>query len=229
MRTDFFRRGALALVGIFSALAVFSGIFYARVLLNMQILELTRTFYFLVSDDESVAVSAQSVYLSGGAGYLMSRDGQEYAVLACYFTSTEARIVRDNLASRRIAASVLEESGGRLYLKSNSEKRNAERLAGCFNTLSDCIRLLYDLSVKAEKGEYTQQKLKFVLRETGGVLSCLAKENDGGLFAKLSVCAAKASEKLSEIYRSTVYAKDIRYVQVYLSDSYLSLASDFSL
>jgi hypothetical protein len=35
--------------------------------------------------------------------------------------------------------------------------------------------------------------------------------------------------KLSEIVRGTVYAKDIRYLQVSLSDSYLTLAEEFSI
>lgn len=229
MKTDFFRRKGFLLAGILSVSAVLSGVFYARTLTEMQVVDLTQTFYFLVSEEENATVSSQSIYLSGGAGYVLKRGGENYAVFSCYFTPTDAKIVRDNLAAKKISASVLTESGGCLYLKKNSEKRNAKKLKGCFNTLNESIRLLYDIAAKAETGEYTQQKLKSLLSETSGVLFCLSKENPDGMFTDISVCASNAAQRLSEISRSTVYAKDIRYVQIYLSDCYLLLSSDFSL
>lgn len=82
---------------------------------------------------------------------------------------------------------------------------------------------------KAETGEYTQQTLRRTLSSVGGVLSCLAEENSGGIFTDISACAAQASLMSEEIIRGTIYAKDIRYLQVYLCDSYLLLASEFSI
>ena len=229
MKTDFFRRKTLALAGVLSAATVLSGIFYAHALTRAIVADVSETFYFLVSEEENVPASAWDAYLGGGAGYVMSRGKTEYAVLSCYFTERDAKTVKDNLAAKKISAAVLAESGGKLYLKKNSEKRNAEKLAGCFNTMNSCIHLLYDIGTRAETGEYTQQKLKRALEEVKGVLSCLSRENRGGVFTEISVCGAKAAEKLSEISRGVVYAKDIRYAQVYLSDCYLSLASKFSL
>ena len=62
-----------------------------------------------------------------------------------------------------------------------------------------------------------------------GVLSRLAEENRGGVFTEISACASQSALKLSEIVRGTVYAKDIRYLQISLSDSYLTLAEEFSI
>lgn len=229
MKADFFRKKILMLAGTLSVAAVLFSVFYARVLTKTQVVDLTQSFYFLVSEEENATAAAETISLSGGAGYVLTRGDADYAVLSCYFTERDAKTVKDNLAAKKIPAAVLAESGGKLYLKKNSEKRNAEKLAGCFNTMNSCIHLLYDIGTRAETGEYTQQKLKRALEEVKGVLSCLSRENRGGVFTEISVCGAKAAEKLSEISRGVVYAKDIRYVQVYLSDCYLSLASKFSL
>ena len=116
-----------------------------------------------------------------------------------------------------------------LYFKKRSEKQNAEKIAGCFRTMGSCIRHLYDIANSAETGEYTQQALKRSLSAVRGVLSRLAEENRGGVFTEISACASQSALKLSEIVRGTVYAKDIRYLQISLSDSYLTLAEEFSI
>ena len=182
-----------------------------------------------MSEEENVPASAWDAYLGGGAGYVMSRGKTEYAVLSCYFNETDARTVKNNLGNKKISASVLEESGGMLYFKKRSEKQNAEKIAGCFRTMGSCIRLLYDIANSAETGEYTQQALKRSLSAVRGVLSRLAEENRGGVFTEISACASQSALKLSEIVRGTVYAKDIRYLQISLSDSYLTLAEEFSI
>ena len=229
MKTDFFRRKTLALAGVLSAATVLSGIFYAHALTRAIVADVSETFYFLVSEEENVPASAWDAYLGGGAGYVMSRGKTEYAVLSCYFNETDARTVKNNLGNKKISAAVLEESGGMLYFKKRSEKQNAEKIAGCFRTMGSCIRLLYDIANSAETGEYTQQALKRSLSAVRGVLSRLAEENRGGVFTKISACASRSALKLSEIVRGTVYAKDIRYLQVSLSDSYLTLAEEFSI
>lgn len=228
MTTDFFRGKALAIAGLLSALFLISGFFYARILGGAQVIDLAQNFYFLVSEEEHVAVSAQSIYLSGGAGYIITRGREEYAVLACYQKEADARTVRDNLAIRQISTEILKESSGHLYLKSRSEKENAEKIKGFFSTLYSCTTFLGDVAIKAEKGEYSQRKLKETLQEVNKVLSCLARENKC-LSEEFFLYTTKASEKLNEMNRGVVYAKDIRYVQIYLSDCFLSLASRFSL
>lgn len=229
MRSGFFRRNAFLLTGFLSAVCVFSGVFYSRVLLRAEVVDCSRSFYFLVSEEENAAAAAQSVALDGGAGYVMRRFGNEYAVMACYFTEPAARAVQHTLSVREIPSRILEESGGTLYLTTNSEKRNAEKLKGCFHTLGDCVSLLYDLATAAETGGYTQQELKRILADVGGVLSRLSEENREGIFTGISACAATASAEIARIRRDIVYAKDLRYIQVWLSDQYLLLAEDFSV
>ena len=229
MKTGFFRKKAFILAGILSIATVISGFFYAHALIGAVKVNVGESFYFLISEEENVAASAEEVYLDGGAGYVMSRGRTNYAVYSCYFTETDAKTVRNNLNDKDIPASVIEESVSVLYLKKRSEKQNAEKLSGCFSTLSSCIHLLYDMANKAEAGEYTQQTLRRTLSSVGGVLSCLAEENSGGIFTDISACAAQASLMSEEIIRGTIYAKDIRYLQVYLCDSYLLLASEFSI
>lgn len=121
----------------------------------------------------------------------MSRGRTNYAVYSCYFTETDAKTVRNNLNDKDIPSSVIEESVSVLYLKKRSEKQNAEKLSGCFSTLSSCIHLLYDIANKAETGEYTQQTLRRTLSSVGGVLSCLAEENSGrGIYRYFRLCRA---------------------------------------
>lgn len=229
MKKNFFRKKLLLTAGILSVAAVLSGIFYARVLLTAEVADLGRTFYFLVSEEENVPASAQAVYLGGGAGYAMKRNGTDYAVLSCYFAESEAKRVKNNLENKKMSTAIVKESGGILYFKKRSEKQNAEKIAGCFRTMSGCIDLLYDISNYAETGTYTQRKLKQALSSVSGVLSCLAKENRGGLFTDISACSAAAAGGIDEITRGIVYAKDVRYLQVFLADSYLMLAAKFSL
>lgn len=229
MKSGFFRRKAFLLAGFLSVVCVLSGVLYSRVLLRAEVVDCSQSFYFLVSEEENVAAAAHSIALDGGAGYIMRRSGREYAVLACYFTEPAARAVQNTLSVRDISSRILEESGGTLYLTTNSEKRNAEKLKGCFHTLGDCISLLYDLATAAETGGYTQQELKRLLADVGGVLSRLSEENREGIFTGISACAATASAKVAQIRRDIVYSKDIRYIQVWLSDQYLRLAEDFSI
>lgn len=229
MKSSFFRRKAFLLAGFLSVVCVLSGVLYSRVLLRAEVVDCSQSFYFLVSEEENVAAAAHSIALDGGAGYIMRRSGREYAVLACYFTEPAARAVQNTLSVRDISSRILEESGGTLYLTTNSEKRNAEKLKGCFHTLGDCISLLYDLATAAETGGYTQQELKRLLADVGGVLSRLSEENREGIFTGISACAATASAKVAQIRRDIVYSKDIRYIQVWLSDQYLRLAEDFSI
>ncbi len=229
MKSSFFRRKAFLLAGFLSFVCILSGVLYSRVLLRAEVVDCSQSFYFLVSEEENVAATAHSIALDGGAGYIMRRSGREYAVLACYFTEPAARAVQNTLSVRDISSRILEESGGTLYLTTNSEKRNAEKLKGCFHTLGDCISLLYDLATAAETGGYTQQELKRLLADVGGVLSRLSEENREGIFTGISACAATASAKVAQIRRDIVYSKDIRYIQVWLSDQYLRLAEDFSI
>ena len=209
MKSGFFRRKAFLLAGFLSFVCVLSGVLYSRVLLRAEVVDCSQSFYFLVSEEENVAAAAHS--------------------MACYFTEPAARAVQNTLSVRDISSRILEESGGTLYLTTNSEKRNAEKLKGCFHTLGDCISLLYDLATAAETGGYTQQELKRLLADVGGVLSRLSEENREGIFTGISACAATASAKVAQIRRDIVYSKDIRYIQVWLSDQYLRLAEDFSI
>ena len=110
MKTVFFRKKAFILAGILSIATVISGIFYAHALIGAVEVNVGESFYFLISEEENVAASAEEVYLDGGAGYVMSRGRTNYAVYSCYFTETDAKTVRNNLNDKDIPASVIEES-----------------------------------------------------------------------------------------------------------------------
>lgn len=229
MKTDFFRRKTLALAGVLSAATVLSGIFYAHALTRAIVADVSETFYFLVSEEENVPASAWDAYLGGGGGYVMSRGKTEYAVLSCYFNETDARTVKNNLGNKKISAAVLEESGGMLYFKKRSEKQNAEKIAGCFRTMGSCIRLLYDIANSAETGEYTQQAAQaFAFGRERRSFPSRGREPRRRLYGDFRLRLPVRFE-LSEIVRGIVYAKDIRYLQVSLSDSYLTLAEEFSI
>lgn len=74
------------LAGTLSVAAVLFSVFYARVLTKTQVVDLTQSFYFLVSEEENATAAAETISLSGGAGYVLTRGDADYAVLSCYFT-----------------------------------------------------------------------------------------------------------------------------------------------
>ena len=76
MKTDFFRKKAFILAGILSIATVLSGIFYAHALTRTVEVNIGESFYFLISEEDNVAASAEEVYLGGGEGYVMSRAAQ---------------------------------------------------------------------------------------------------------------------------------------------------------
>lgn len=226
MKTSFRKFSLFA--GILSVLFVAGGLLCAGAVKTACVVDCSRTFYFLVSEEMGADAAAEAGALGGGAGYVMEREGREYAVLSCYFSLSDAQSVQDRLSDADVAVAVRAEEGGKLYLTGFSEKKNAERLKGCFSTLGSCIRILYELSAAADEG-MPQETLKDILGDVGGVLSRLAKENPDGIFSDLSACAASASEEIGRMSEGIVFAKDLRYMQVRLSDDYLRLADKFSL
>jgi len=79
MKTDFFRKKAFILAGILSIATVISGIFYAHALIRAVEVNIGESFYFLISEEENVAASAEEVYLDGGAGYGVRRGRTKYS------------------------------------------------------------------------------------------------------------------------------------------------------
>lgn len=56
MKTVFFRKKAFILAGILSIATVISGIFYAHALIGAVEVNVGESFYFLISEEENVAL-----------------------------------------------------------------------------------------------------------------------------------------------------------------------------
>lgn len=100
-----FRKFSL-FAGILSVLFVAGGLLCAGAVKTALVVDCSRTFYFLVSEAQNADAAAEAGALGGGAGYVMEREGREYAVLSCYFSLSDAQSVRDRLSESDVRASV---------------------------------------------------------------------------------------------------------------------------
>ncbi|MDE6597447.1 MAG: hypothetical protein K2K60_02275 [Clostridia bacterium] len=167
--------------------------------------------------DNSVSASSLSETASsyGGAGYVITHDGNYYATVSCYYSENDADGVCSSLKRRGLDCSVLKISTDKFKLKTRSARKNAELYAGNLNTLNSLSLLAYECANALDLGNYNQSKAKDVASALKSGLNGLLRANENNCFTDrlenlVDICDDKCD--------GYIYSKDMRYIQIAVTD-----------
>ena len=225
MRRNFFIKKYIYQIGCFASVVfVFLSCFYAHTISKVQTVYIGKSFYFLVSKNTHVEAGAYDIALQGGAGYLLEDNGREYVAWGVYLTEHEAQKVEVGLREDTIT---LQKSVEKLYFKTPKEKNNGVQVKNTLSWLNDCIKIL-DLETKRLENGATQESSKRILSDMQKQFAFMGKEYKTQDLSFANVCE-NAANALETICLSTVFVKDLRYLECELCFSYLKLSERFYL
>lgn len=206
--------------------------FYAAQTTFAQEIVLNKTFYFLIANGDNAQACLALTYQYGGAGYALNRDGNEYAVYACYNDEKEAENASETLLKNGRKAFILPQRCGAVYLRTRAQKARKNEISGWLVTLEDCTEALSFSIDGAESGNMSQSALKSAAKSVESVLRSLCKSVSSDTDKPIKRCAescAEYSKELSDIAESVVFARDLRRVHAGMCDEYIRLASAYAL
>ncbi len=184
-------------------------------------------YFFLVKDCEEASVSAVAgdVYLSGGAGYYLEREGA--VAVACYFKKTNAESVMHNLESKGTQTRVSAHAPKDFVLRG---KKTAGRVRILKNaeTVDSCARLLYDTANGLERFQINQSEARAAVRGVVSAIRGLREGNTSGLYSLWNTVLIEAERRGTEIADGLLFQKDLRYLQVFLCDRVVNISDYFS-
>lgn len=221
------KRVYLVITGIISTVLVCICTVYAYTLMGIQTIALNKTFYFLVTQTTHVEASTHEIELSGGAGYYLEVNKESYVTFSVYLNETDSQTVLAKVDSSDPNVRILTMCVKKIYLKTRTEKNNAEKIAGAFRSLYGCIEVLNGEIERLSKGA-TQESTKRILGVLEKQLKFLSVEYEE-IFPQFSKVCQKSANALFLKLQSTVFVKDLRYIQCELCDKYGELARSFSL
>ena len=228
MTADLFwkKRIRLIFTGVVSTAIVICALIYAWMLTNVQKIVLEQSFHFIVSESQHVEAGAHFVSQSGGAGYVMCMDDAEYVVFSVYLKGRDANKVQASLREEGEETNVVIRHVDTLYLK-NVNRQKMETIKGAFSSLYGCIEVLQAEITRLDKGA-TQQSTKRVLsmlKDQFGYLKRVYRER----YPAFSAVCERVETRLEKEIQTTVFVKNLRYLQCETCVSYLKLAEEFSL
>ena len=207
----------LAVLGVFMfTVCLFVGVFwwygrdYAKVSLNKK-------YYFLVRDCEDTTASAVAgqVYLSGGAGYLLERAGENAVVLSCYFKQTDGERIQGMMREKGVDTRLLVLST-EVFALNGSNALLLKRVEENVDTVETCARILYETANNLERTSISQAEARAAVKGVISSLKGLRQENGDDSFSLWNHCLLKAERRGIEITEGILFAKDLRYLQVEL-------------
>ncbi len=210
----------------FLAVGVFIGVFQwqGRAIATV---DFRAEYHFLLRDCGALTadVAAGDSYLAGGAGYLL--ESEDAVVLACYYKKTDAEFVQEAMAAKGVETRVFSRETKRFTL---SGKRAAEgaRVEANAATLDSCARLLFDTANGLERAGIGQSEARAAVEGVISSLSGLASENGGDMYTLWNAELYRAARRGRELVSGILFAKDLRYLQIELVFSILSLGDYFA-
>lgn len=208
--------------------ALFAGVFFCQGRKSVRVWE-EREYYFLVRDCEAATASAVAgqVYLSGGAGYLMETDGQSCVVLAGYFRLSDAERVQSSMEEKAIETRILSLSTASFVLEGEAAEEKT-RVEGNLETAETCARILFDAANGLERTSLSQEEARAALRGAMKSLKGLREGNAAGLYSRWNAELSAAERRGAETAEGILFAKDLRYLQVWLLLSVVNAEEYFS-
>lgn len=200
---------------------------YAKNLSTVETVALNTDFYYLVSKETRVEVGAELIKLEGGAGYLLQENGVACVALNVYLRENDAKSVLNSIKSSEKSLSVKKRAAQKLYLKTQTDKKNACIYKGAFDSLYGCMQVLENCAFRLEKG-MTQESCKRILKKVKGQLEYLSEEYKN-TFPDFSTLCENNVKVLETMLTDIVFLKDLRYALCAMAGNYVDLTERFKL
>ncbi len=209
-----------------SVLFTVSVMLYSVMLSQTRIVDVRTAFYFLVAEETHVEAGAEFVKLEGGAGYLLTYDGKDYAVFSVYLKEEDGLAVQAALSESGRAAQLLPIFIDCLFFKGADRKKENIYLSA-LNCLKEYAQVFAACASYLEKG-IPQERIKRILIPAQQQLLTLSKsyKKKFGAFSKL---CKRLSGQLAVYNSDILYARDLRYLLCSTSVGYLELCKRFAL
>ncbi len=176
-----------------------------------------KEYYFLArrcARETSAAVAGDS-YLAGGAGYLYEEGGESYAVLAGYYSASDAEFVGSLLKGRGVDVTILTLSCKEFEL-SLGHGMGKNHVVSNLSTAESCARMCFDAANGLEQNSLTQEEARAATNGIAASLSGLAEGNAAEGFGLWNVLLRRTARRARELATGILFAKDLRYLQVTL-------------
>lgn len=222
MFTEFFYKKKMrAACGICLAIS-FGCLWYAYSLFTIKRVIYYDSFYFLVSENMHLEVSAELVKWQGGAGYFLEEDGKAYVAYTVFSKEENGKIIQKNLKEKTL---LLQKRVDALYFKGRKKKK-ANMYISALKLFKSYILLLENCINRLGNG-MTQEACKRILNTLVSQFRYAAKEYaEYAAFAKLCV---QSGEELEISCQDKVYVKDLRYLLCWQVEEYMGLCNAFSI
>lgn len=186
-------------------------------------LDYKATFYYVYYDTPKDAHSASSmssvVQSYGGAGYVVSCNGNYYVTVACYYKETDAETVCASLNKKGLSCSSVKVERDEYKLK-GAAKKYADKYQGNLNTLLSVSKICYDLANSLDTATQNQNGAKSILADVKTDLNSLLRLNGTNCFAEeLSLLLAECDD-VSEGY---ILSREVRRLQVAVCDCIINV------
>ncbi len=228
MSANFFKNRMIA-VALFATATLFTlgCVFYSWSFYQMEVYNVSKSFYFLVVDEVHIQASTAEIQYDGGAGFLLDYDDKEYLALAVYMKNSEAEQAKLAVANKYTNAKIVRLSSGNLYIKHKAQKNQVHKLIGALESTYGNMQVLNGEITRLANGA-TQSSSKRVLSHIADNLRYLEQENKEHFPAFSSVCA-QTLQNLEEYTKDIVYAQNLRFLLCEWSVAYMRLTEEYNL
>ncbi len=226
MTFSFLQRKINQMLGVTISIAIFAFSLFAYQIQHALLLSPNLYVGYIVSTDTGSTTScATKAYLQGGAGYIARIKTEEYAVYACYQSIGEMEEAKARLQAKKIPVASIDVSPKDLYLKTRKQKGMRTEIHSTLLNLEGNVQLLHTLTRETENGNFTQSRIKEILETLLASMQRLLSS----YFLKDSSPMQEGISKTLQIKEEIVLAKDLRYVEALVCESYLNFCEEFSL
>ncbi len=228
MSANFFKKRTIA-VALFATatLFTFSCVFYSWSFYQVDVYNVSKSFYFLVVDEVHIQASTAEIQYDGGAGFLLDYDDKEYLALSVYMKNSEAEQAKLAIVNKYTGAKIIQLNSGNLHMKNRTQKNQANKIIGALESTYGNMQVLNGEIARLANGA-TQSSSKRILLHIADNLHYLEQENRD-IFPALSTVCAQTLQNLEEYTKDIVYAKNLRFLLCEWSVAYMQLSEEYSL
>ena len=162
------------------------------------------------------------------AGFLLKSEKHDKVALCVYFQGEEATKIKNANSQKYENLQITAQTCANLYLKRDSEKKQAKIIKSGFDGIYTAARLLDETGKMLEKGG-TQNTAKSLLKRISSYLESLSEKFKQNKISNFEKVFKNAKSKVDEICTQVVYLKDLRYLSCNLCSEYFRLYSSYSL
>ncbi len=214
------------LVSFFATAFFICGVYLMQIA-TTKVVNLEKSFTFLVIETEGIEACISQVQLDGGAGFLLKTDDGEKVALSVYLQEENGILVKEQLSQKYNFLKIEKKSPSALYFKGIKQKRTASAVQSAFVSYYTILERLEQVIIELDDGG-TQEACK---RQLGAIKTCfstLSKTYERDFYSFSKVCKS-AENALSKSVEGICYAQDLRYLLCELCVEYVTLSNQFKL